>query len=172
MRAHFEEKQKFTQGWLWLIVASATILVLGVFANGMYQQLFLGTPWGDRPLSDDQLIIVSVLTITAIVLTLLLIFNASLEIIVDRTSISYRYFPIVRKWKRLEREEILSFTARKFPVANYGVRRDLSGNRTLTISGYNAVELTTHNGKTVTIGTQKLHEFLLALEQMKSSRAK
>lgn len=170
MKALFEEKQKFTQWWLWLIVGSATLVVLVIFLEGVYKQLIVGEPWGEHPLSDDALITLSILAVTAMVLTLIAFFNTVLEIVVDRGSIKYRYFPLIRQWKRIEREEIQNFEARTFYLSGYGVKRDLRGNRSITIKGHRAVALTMQNGKTLMLGTQQPEEFLSALRKMKNSR--
>ena len=49
----FEEKQRFTQWWIWIFI----LLPLGIALYGCYQQLWLGTPMGNKPLSNNGLII-------------------------------------------------------------------------------------------------------------------
>ena len=58
MNKEFKESQKFTQWWLWLIILSINILPL----FGIYKQIILGEPFGDKPVSDVGLFLLLVLT--------------------------------------------------------------------------------------------------------------
>ena len=49
----FEEKQRFTQWWMWLII----LLPLGIGLYGCYVQFYLQTPFGDKPMSNTGLLI-------------------------------------------------------------------------------------------------------------------
>ena len=167
MKAFFEEKQRYTQWWLWLIIVSAAAIVIGVFVYAMVIQLVLGEPWGDKPLSNDGLIIYSLFMISVMVIMLLIFFNAVLEVVVDKHSVSYRYFPIVRNWKRIEREAISSFEVKTYYMKGYGIHRDLRGNRTINVKGHTGIEITTLDGKRLLLGTQKPGDFLNALNKMK-----
>jgi len=53
--ALFEEEQHFRQTWLWMLPMS--LLLLLVFGFGLYQQLYLGKPFGNKPMSNDGLVI-------------------------------------------------------------------------------------------------------------------
>ena len=56
----FREVQRFSQPWLWGLILLPTCLgCIGLFGWGMVQQLVLGRPWGDRPMSDVALLVVS-----------------------------------------------------------------------------------------------------------------
>jgi hypothetical protein len=170
MKPLFEEKQRFTQWWLWVIIVAASLVVMGLFGNALYQQMVLGKPWGDNPLSDDSLVILAVFNITAVIVMLLIFFNATLEVNVDKTSVSWRYFPLFRKWRRIEREDILGFEARKYYIKGYGFHRDLRGNKSVTVKGHDGVEVTLANGSKFLLGTQQPGEFLSALQKMKDRR--
>ena len=43
---HFEERQRFTQVWLWALLLG----VSGLMLWGFVQQIVLGRPWGSKPL--------------------------------------------------------------------------------------------------------------------------
>ena len=49
----YEEKQRFTLWWMWLII----LLPLGIGLYGCYVQFFLQTPFGDKPMSNTGLLI-------------------------------------------------------------------------------------------------------------------
>jgi hypothetical protein len=171
MKLLFEEKQRYTQWWLWLIIISTAAMVIGMFVYAMYFQLVLGNPWGDNPMSNDALIANSLFIITAMVVMLLIFFNSVLEVVVDRTSVSYRYFPLIRKWRRIERETIQGFEKKTYYLKGYGIKRDLRGNRAVNVKGNIGVEITMLDGKRLLIGTQKAEEFMDALNKMKKRSA-
>lgn len=168
MKSLFEEKQRFTQWWLWSIVVVASIVVLGIFGNALYQQMVLGKPWGDKPMSDEALIGLTLFTATAMIVMLLAFFNAMLEIVVDKRGISYRYFPVIRKWRRIEREAIQSFEVQDYYLKGYGIHYDLRGNKSITVKGNSGIQLTMVDGSKLLLGTQQPGEFLTALNKMKT----
>jgi len=170
MKPLFEEKQRYTQWWLWAAIVIAAGSVLGGFGYGLYQQLILGKPWGDTPLSNDGLIANALFVSSVMVLMLLLFSTAVLEIVVDKNSVSYRYFPIIRKWRRIERETIQSFEIKTYYLRGYGIKRDLRGNRTINVKGNTGIEITMTDGKRLLLGTQMSGEFLDALNKMKKGR--
>jgi hypothetical protein len=170
MKPLFEEKQRYTQWWLWLIITQAALLVMGIFLHGLYVQLILKQPWGEQPMSDDALVAFSLLMITSMVVMLLVFFNAVLEIAVDRSGVTYRYFPLLRRWRRVEREDILAYELKTSYLKGYGVKYDIHGNRTISVKGFTGIEMTMTNGKRLTLGTQMPKEFLEALEKMKKGR--
>ena len=51
----FTERQRFKQWWLWLILLG----VNGLFLYGTIQQLCLGKEFGDKPMSNLGLLLVS-----------------------------------------------------------------------------------------------------------------
>lgn len=170
MKPLFQEKQQYTQWWLWSIIASTAVIVVGLFVNALYTQLVDGKPWGDEPMSNDALIGLSIFIISAMVIMLLVFFNSVLEIVVDRSSVSYRYFPLIRNWKRIERENINSFEVKTYYMKGYGIHRDLRGNKTINVKGHTGIEITMLDGKRLMLGTQMPTEFLQALNTMKKGR--
>jgi hypothetical protein len=168
MKPLFEEKQRFTQWWLWTIIVGASVVSFGFFGNALYTQLVLGKPWGDKPMPDEALIIMVLFNLTAVGIMLLIFFNAMLEIVVDKSSLSYRYFPLLRRWRRIERENIQSFETRDFYLRGHGFHIDLRGNKRISVQGNTVIEITMTNGKKLRLGTQKPGEFLIALNKMKN----
>lgn len=51
-KMEFKENQTFTQWWLWLIL----LVILMIPSYGLYQQVYLGEPMGDNPMSNTELI--------------------------------------------------------------------------------------------------------------------
>lgn len=49
----FLETQRFTQWWMWMFA----LLPLGIGLYGCYVQLYMGVPFGDKPMSNHGLLI-------------------------------------------------------------------------------------------------------------------
>lgn len=130
--------------------------------------MVLGKPWGDKPMSDDALIILVLFNLTAVVVMLLIFFNATLEIVVDKSGVTYRYFPLLRRWRRIECEKIVSFETRDFYLRGHGFHIDLRGNKRISVQGTTVIEFKLTNGKKLRLGTQQPGEFLIALNKMKN----
>jgi hypothetical protein len=168
MKPLFEEKQRFTQWWLWAIIVGASVVSFGIFLNALYTQMVLGKPWGEKPMSDDALIMMVLFNLTAVVIMLLIFFNAILEIVVDKTGISYRYFPVLRRWRRIAREQIESFETKDYYLRGHGFHIDLRGNKRISVQGNTVIEIKMTNGRKLRLGTQRPGDFLLALNKMKT----
>ena len=56
-RIYFKEEQKFDQVWFRLIILLSYVPLTVIFGIGIYQQIFLGKPWGNNPTSDTALLI-------------------------------------------------------------------------------------------------------------------
>jgi len=166
MGFYFEEKQMFTQWWLWLIVGATTIGINAVFIYAVIQQLVLGVPVGEEPLGDEALLILSVLILSVSTGLSLLFFNTVLEVRIDNRSLEYRYAPLMRSWRRIENSGIRQVRHRKYYLPGYGIKRDFDGTRILTVKGHDGVELTLEGGSRLMIGTQQPQEFLAALKKM------
>lgn len=53
MKIHFHEEQRFNQWWLWLLLIGICCIPI----VGIYQQIILGKPFGDKPMPDAGLFI-------------------------------------------------------------------------------------------------------------------
>ena len=57
----FKEEQRFTQWWLWLIMAITLLSVLIPFAYGMHSQEVLDKPFGENPMSTGGLVVTGIM---------------------------------------------------------------------------------------------------------------
>jgi hypothetical protein len=169
MSVYFEERQTFTQWWLWLIVGAVTLGINALFIQAVIQQLILGVPWGSKPMTDESLVILSVVVLTASSGLSLLFFSTVMEVRIDKRSIEYRYAPLIRGWRRIERESIRGIRQRRNYFAGHGVKRTLDGTRILSVKGINGVELTLDGGTRIFFGTQQPDQFISAVEKMVKS---
>src|SRR5688572_5686356 len=155
MGFHFEERQSFTQWWLWLIVVTITIGVNTPFTYAVVQQLILRQPIGNTPISDEALLVISVILLTISTGLSLLFLNSVLEVRIDSRALEYRFVPLIREWKRIEANAILDVNTRRYYLVGYGIKRDFHGTRTMTVKGSHGIELTLEGRSRLLIGTQR-----------------
>lgn len=151
---HFNEKQRFSQWWLWL-------LLLLVISN-LIREIINGTT------EEKHALFFSALTLT---LTSVLFGIMKLETSIDINGISVRFFPFHLKKKHFNWDQLESCFIRTYnPIIEYGgwgIRKTFSGKGTAyNVKGKNGLQLVFKNGDRLMIGTQKseeLKETLLAL---------
>lgn len=166
----FEEVQKFRQPGMWLIALTSSLLVLGIFGYGIYKQIILGRPWGDRPMSDTRLILVSLFGIALAVGLLWLFYQMKLVVRVRRGCLHVRFFPFVNRHIPLKR--IARWEARIYhPIREYGGWGIRYGGKSrgwaYNVSGNLGVQFEFQDGKRLLIGSRRADELVRALERAK-----
>jgi len=89
MELKFEEKQKFTQWWLWILLLGITLIPV----YGIYQQIILGEPFGDKPLPDFGLIAFLLFMLAFV----FFFWKMELRTNIDEEAISVKFFPFTNK---------------------------------------------------------------------------
>jgi len=159
----FRERQKFRQWWLWLILLG----INGLFLFGVFRQIIGGQKFGDKPLSDTELIIA---TIFAIILTLLFT-SFRLETIIKNDGNYVRFFPMHLKfkhysWERLTKSYIRQYSAIS-EYGGWGLRFGIFGKGTAyNVSGNSGLQLEFIDNKKLLIGTNKPDELTEALDRI------
>jgi hypothetical protein len=157
----FREVQKFRQFW----VSSLVLIPAVVILYGAYKQLVLGQPFGNNPASDSTMVI---LTMIFGFLFPLFIFSMKLVTEVRSDGVYVRFFPFHLAFKKFKYSDIASYKAVHYSAlrdyGGWGIRYGLNG-KAYNISGNDGIMLEFQNGKHLLIGSQRTHEFLLALEQ-------
>jgi hypothetical protein len=97
----FRETQSFTRAWLVLIVPS-TVGSAVLFMHGMVQQLVYGIPWGDRPMSDRSLVMVSVFCVIICLGSLFMFVAGKLITEVRPDGLYIRFFPFHLKYHKID----------------------------------------------------------------------
>lgn len=154
-----------------LLIIPTWLAITGIFGWGFYEQLVLGKPWGDNPMSKTGLLITGICLIAGVGALVAIIFSGSLITEVRSDGFYYRFSPFVNRLKRIPIEQIASTEAKKFnPILNYGgwgIRRSLFRRTTVyNISGNKGVLITLKTGRRFMFGTQRLDEMRKALEKM------
>jgi hypothetical protein len=166
----FREEQRFTQRWLWALVIAASLMMVGVFGYAIYQQLVLGEPWGDNPMSDTQLFILGPIFMLFGIALLLLFKLTRLITEVRYDGLYVRYIPFHIRFRRYRFDEIESFEAIEYrPLRDYGgwgIKRGLKG-WAYNVSGNRGVMLTFRSGKRLMIGSQRAEELEAAIRVAK-----
>ena len=162
----FHEEQQFRQPWLWLLLLVITACVIGMFAHGMYTQLYLGQSWGDRPMSDSALVISAAFSFLISAGLTLLFYKLKLITEVGPDGVHIRFFPLTRR--KITFDSITSCKARNYrPIREYGgwgIRFSRKGNA-YNVSGNRGVQLEFRQGKPLLIGSQRAEELADAINK-------
>jgi hypothetical protein len=162
----FSEKQKFTQWWLYLVLFGISAL----FIYALYIQLVIGTPFGDKPLNNVGLIILSSLMLSLNIL----FFVTRLETQINKKGIFVRFNPFQRRlkfyaWQDIQKAEVRTYKA-LLEYGGWGIRYGFRGNgKAYNVAGNEGLQLELKSGEKFLIGTQKREELSLVLEKIKSN---
>ena len=157
----FSEIQYFRQKWLWAI-----IIFFPVFSMyGIYEQIIIGNPIGEKPLSDDGLIWFTVLIGVGLPV---LFYNIRLKTRVSEEGLHYQFFPIHLKERTIPFGDIKSFKARKYSplkeFGGWGIRFGFEG-KAYNVSGEEGLQLVLKNERKVLFGSQKAKELEKAMKK-------
>lgn len=163
-RVLFEETQRFTQWWVWVIV-------LGVAALnwwGFVEQILLSKPFGDNPAPDWMILLFTALF--GIGLPWLMA-ACRLMTAVTPDGIIVRFAPFHLRARIIPHSGIRQFAARRYnPLLEYGGwgLRLGRGGQALNASGNEGVQLVLTNGRRLLIGSQRAGEFAAAIEEART----
>lgn len=163
----FIERQKFKQCWLWLILLG----VNGLFLFGVFKQVIAGQQFGNKPMSDTGLLIVTGL---AILLTLLFK-NLRLDTQIKRNGIYVRFFPFHLKFKHYAWDTLTKSYVRQYSAiteyGGWGLRLGLFGKgKAYNVSGNIGLQLEFSNNKKLLIGTNKPDELTETLNKIRQRK--
>ena len=162
----FEEEQRFKQRWLWAMLIVLAASGFSIFGYGLIEQLVFKRPWGDRPVSDGVLVLVSIGVVLFVSLMLYLFSTFKLITRVDAAGITIRFYPL--RSKLISFAEIASCEARTYkPLAEYGgwgIKYG-PGGRAYNISGDRGAQLVMKDGKRLLIGSQRADELASVIKQ-------
>ncbi len=159
----FEERQRFTQWWLWVLLLAVNL----PFLYGIYQQIIMGVPFGDKPMSDMGLLLSAGLTIL-ITGSLLLV---KLDTFIYKDRIEIRFFPLQLKtliysWDEIEDAQVRTYAPLK-EYGGWGLRYSFNGHgKALNVSGNKGLQLVLKDGKKLLIGTNMPEEMADALAKI------
>lgn len=158
----FNEQQRFTQWWLWVILAAVIFLPL----YGLVQQLQLAHPFSNPEITTGILLsLVVVLPLGA------LFFLMRLRTQINEQGIAVQFYPLHLKFQQFNWAEIEQVYVRQYsPLSEYGGwgwRYGLGGSgKAYNISGNKGIQILFKNGKKLLIGTKKPEAAAAALKQL------
>jgi len=170
-RLIYKEEQSFRQSFIpWIMIVSILILICG-FGVSFYQQLYLGKPYGDEPMSNNGLIWSSILSFVVMSTVFIFILSANLVTEIWSDGIRYKFPPLVRKIRHIPLSEIASVDVSKYrPIAEFGGwgwrKRLVSRKTAYNVSGNIGIRVIRNNGSQIMFGTHKQDEMKRAVEKM------
>jgi len=148
MRYLFEENQRFTQWWLWVILLSFPIMSVG-------------------PFDDNKINLYYVLIGAGIPL---FFYTFQLRIKVSAEGLHYQFFPFHFKAHTIKIEDIEKFKAMEYsPLKEYGgwgIKFGFGG-KAYNVSGNKGVRIHLKDGTNIMFGSQKHNELAKALKQVR-----
>ena len=165
----FREEQKFRQKWLWALTVLTPVILIALFGYGVWQQIILGKPWGNNPLSDGAMIVTAVLAVLSAFIPLVFFAVAKLIIEVRSDGLYIRFFPVHLKFHRISLDDVSRIEACTYsPLATYGGWgiRWTSGGKAYNVSGNRGVRINYTNGKHLLIGSQQSDALAAAIKRI------
>jgi hypothetical protein len=154
----FKEVQKITQWWVWAIL----IGVAGIWVWGIIYQIVLGHQFGNKPLSNNGLLISAIIPFGMIGFFYLL----KLKTEITSDGIDVKYFPMWSthiKWDEIQKAEII-----KYGFVGYGIRFSDDYGTVYNAKGDIGLLLQKKDGKKVLIGTQIPEQLAIVLNTVYS----
>ncbi len=165
VKLRFREVQRFRQPWIWCPLLASCGLVVGLFGYGMVQQLVIGKPWGDRPMSDIGLSITFVLALAFVGGLIWLFWSMQLLVEVRSEELFIHFKPL--KSRIVPYDQITHVEACRYrPIVQYGgwgLRRGRKG-WAFNVSGNEGVRLDFPDGTHLLIGSRRPAEMAAAIE--------
>lgn len=142
----FREEQKFDQAWIWLIL----LFALGIPLFGLFMQLGLDRPFGNKPMSNTGLVVWAICGVGLVIFFRML----KLTTIIDRENIHIKFFPFTNKkikWAEVNEATVLDYGF----VGGWGVRYFTKYGTAYNVKGSKGLALELNNKKKLLIGTQQ-----------------
>ena len=147
MKCLFEENQKFTKWWLWVILLSFPIMSFG--------------PFDENEININYVLIGFMLP--------LIFYLFELRIKVSNKGLHYQFFPFHFKSHTIDIEDIERIKAMEYsPLKEYGgwgIKYGFKG-KAYNVSGNKGVKIFLKNGLNIMFGSQKHNELAKALKSV------
>lgn len=153
----FEEKQRFTQWWLWLILLAACCIPSIPLLMDLEAK------------ADQWMALLAMSILLFMVVGLLLLLQLKTKI--DEVGVHYRFVPFHLKQNSILWQDIKSAQVRKYePLKEYGgwgIKGYSKKNRAYNVKGNIGLQLVLKNGNKILLGTQKEEEIKQFLKSKK-----
>jgi len=156
MGTEFKEEQKFNQWWIRIVSLAVGIVPI----IGIYKQLILGEKFGNKPISNIELIVVATFTFALIIL----FYSIKLKTKIDAYGIEIIFFPFINKkikWNEIKDAKVIDYGF----VGGWGIRLWTKYGTIYNIKGKKGLAIELRNGKKILVGTQKEAELRITMEK-------
>jgi hypothetical protein len=154
---YYYECQHINRIFVLVIIIPCSVGMMIFGGSALYEQLILGIPFGDEPMSDAGLVFFMIFALLFRSAISWLLLAAKLELKVEKMRVGYRFFPFLRGWKYIAKEKIESWTVGKYFALGYGIHFGFKYT-TLNAKGNMALHLQLKKSRPLRIGTQKPDE--------------
>ncbi len=177
-RVFFKEEQRYSQSpmlWILYVVFLASVIPLII---GMYRQFVLDIPWGDKPMTNNNLLVTFLFIFILMGGLVVLFARIRLHIRIDNEGIHYRFPFFIIKEKTILFSDIDRYEIRSYkPLLDYGgwgykmgyhrkFKRVNQWGDAMTVKGKTGLQLYFKNGKRLLIGTQRGEAIRRAMNKM------
>ncbi|MDH7592948.1 MAG: DUF6141 family protein [Methanomicrobiales archaeon] len=156
----FSEEQRFRQFWILIILSFIAAIAWYAFI----QQILMGEPFGDHPVTD--IVVLIVLAIFGMLIPLLFLL-LRLEIQVTRNSLRFRMYPFHLTWRIFPFGSIADVEAVRYrPLLDYGGWGIRIGRKgwAYNVSGDEGVQITLKSGRSFLLGSGRAEELAGVLQ--------
>lgn len=155
----YNEVQRFTQWWVWLLLAV-------VFLSTIIPIIALSNENG----FDDSYLWAIILPFLLTIGAILIIYFTKLETIIDAKGIHYRFFPFRKKmipWQEIESCYVRTYNPLK-EYGGWGIRFGFNG-KAYNVKGNKGIQVVTKSGKKILFGTQNETEVQNVIDSYKEN---
>jgi hypothetical protein len=123
--------------------------------RAIHLQVVQGEPWGDKPMSNDGLIAMTIFMFSICALVTWIVVSTKLHVIIDTEGVHYRFFPHEPKWSMVSKEEIMDFEVEKKNLFALFAHHQkwFEKTKTMNVNGNFHLTLFLKNGKKLKIGS-------------------
>lgn len=170
----FTETQRFKQKWIWALLIAMAVFIPGPTALGLIRQIVYGQQFGNNPMNNNGLILLTIVNVILPIIPLVLFAYMKLETVIKDEGIYVRFSPFQLSFKRYDWSILSQCYVRQYsPVNEYGGwgLRGVGKNKALNVSGNMGIQLETTDGFRLLIGTNKPQEVEELLKKLKQYRS-
>lgn len=157
---YFQEVQRLRDNrWILLLIFGIALGAMLPLIYGLYWQVVKGVQWGNEPMKDSELIVMTIFVFTALIIMVFVMMSLRLEVFIDDEGVHYRMVPVKGKWRIVTPSQISSYTFadryKLFESGGIGHHRNILKNtRSFRIFGGKHMTLTLNDGHRLLLGTQ------------------
>lgn len=170
-KVYFNEEQRFTQPWLWVILVVSLGVALIPLVAGLFVQIIQGKPYGENSSSDTTLLVIFFVVLAISIGLMGLFWKMRLITEIGSEGISVQFPPFFFKPRIYTPDTIESFKIRQYkPIREYGgwgIKQGVGkSGRAYNVKGNQGLQLILKNGRKLLIGTQRNDAILRAMNKM------